>query len=142
MTRGERLNNPGNIRISPVMWVGKVTPSTDPDFEEFENVEYGIRAIAKIICNYNRLYGLQAVAQIISRWAPSSENPTTQYATNVANWIGVGINDVLDLRAPAVLAGLVSAIIRQENGNNPYDGTLILDSCQAALESFTSQQTS
>lgn len=133
MTRGEKLMNPGNIRISPIVWAGKVVPSSDPDFEEFENVEFGLRAIAKIIGNYNRLYGLQTVAQIIGRWAPSSENDTSSYIANVSSWLGVGNDDVLDLRSPTVLAGLVSAIVKQENGSNPYDGTLILDACNEAL---------
>lgn len=136
MTRGERNFNPGNIRKSPVTWLGKVTPSSDPNFEVFENAEYGIRALAKIICNYHRLYGLQTVSQIITRWAPSIENNTGAYIDDVANRLNVGANDALNLLSATVLAQLVSAIIHHENGDNIYDGTLILDACQAAIDSL------
>lgn len=136
MTRGECNNNPTNIRISPTAWKGKLAKNTDGSFEQFDRVENGIRAGAKIICNYYRLYGLQTVAQIVARWAPSTENDTRAYIDDVANRLGVGANDAIDLFSTTILAQLVSAIIHHENGIQSYDWGLIELACQAAIDSF------
>lgn len=133
MTRGERNNNPCNIRTSPTAWRGKVSPNTDGSFEQFDTAEDGIRAGAKILSNYYRLYGLQTVAQITSRWAPDTENDTGAYIDDVASKLRVGVDDVIDLLSPTILAQLVSAIIFHENGDQAYAWELILDACSAAL---------
>lgn len=142
MTRGERNFNPCNIRISPIAWNGKVALNTDGSFEQFDNAEDGIRAGAKILCNYHRLYGLQTVSQIISRWAPRSENDTSSYIACVARDIGVGPNDSLDFSSVQIIAQLVSAIIFHENGDQPYDKGLIESACQQVIDSFNPSLTS
>lgn len=136
MTRGERNNNPCNIRISPIAWKGKVALNTDGAFEQFDNAEDGIRAGAKILCNYYRLYGLQTVSQLISRWAPRSENDTSSYIACVARDLGVGPNDPLDFSSVQIIAKLVTAVIRHENGDQPYDEGLIEAACLQAIDSF------
>lgn len=122
-TRGERNNNPGNIRISPAAWQGKV-PGADAAFETFADPQSGIRALAKLLKNY-AARGLSSVREIVGRYAPSSENNTAAYVNAVAASMGVGPDAPLDLSDPAQLAALVQAIIRHENGRVIYSSAEI-----------------
>lgn len=119
-TRGERNNNPMNLRISIAPWKGKITPNTDGSFEQFDTAINGIRAGAKILENYYRLHGLSTVAQIINRWAPPIENITDYYISDVCRIMAVGVDDHLDLLDATVLGNLVASIIYHENGEQPY----------------------
>jgi hypothetical protein len=133
MTRGITNNNPCNVRISNANWVGKVTPSTDPDFEQFDSVEHGIRAGAKILANYSRDDGIHTIAAIIQRWAPSVENDTAAYTGDVCRRCGVGPFEPYDVLNASNLAKLVTAVIQHENGSCPYDQPTILAGVQMAL---------
>lgn len=117
--RGERNNNPGNIRISSTAWQGKVI-GKDTAFETFATAADGIRAMAKLLRNYQVIYGLNTVRRIIGRWAPSSENNTSAYVAAVAAALGVGPDQAIDLANDAVLAALVRAVIQHENGRVIY----------------------
>lgn len=81
MTRGVRNNNPFNIRISNNKWVGKLPlkENTDGVFEQFRDMELGVRAGIKLIRQYYVKYKLKTVKQIIERFAPPSENNTIAY---------------------------------------------------------------
>lgn len=89
--RGIRNNNPLNIRKSPEHWLGKV-PGSDPDFETFSSMKYGIRAAFVCVRTYIRRFRslciTPTVSQIIARWAPSSENNTRAYITAVCHHSG------------------------------------------------------
>ena len=52
-----------------------------------------------------------------------SENDTEAYIRAVSARMGIGDTAVIDLAQPRILAGLVRAIIRQENGQQPYTDT-------------------
>ena len=76
--RGIRNNNPLNIRIGNT-WLGERQNPTDPAFEEFVSMAYGYRAAFCILRRYIRRYHKDTIAQIISTWAPSTENNTQRY---------------------------------------------------------------
>lgn len=118
--RGIRNHNPGNIRKGQ-NWLGSV--GDDGAFIVFSSAEYGIRALGKLLLNYERLYGLDTVESIISRYAPSIENDTGSYIDSVASGLGVHAAESVDIGS--VLPGLVRAIIRHENGVQPYSDELI-----------------
>lgn len=84
LPRGIRNNNPLNIRKSPSRWKGKLTPSRDPEFEEFDTWEHGIRAAVLIIRTYITKYGINTPEGIIARWAPASENNVQNYVAYVS----------------------------------------------------------
>ena len=130
-TRGEENNNPGNIRKDSTIFQGEV-PGKDTSFKTFATSVMGIRAIAKILLTYFDRYGLNTIAQIISRWAPSNENNTVAYIDDVAHRSGFGSEDALDLGEPANLVKLVSAIIWHENGEMVYTEQQIEDGVEAA----------
>lgn len=71
--RGIRNNNPLNIRKSTTPWQGKIANGTDKDFEQFNSLEYGIRAAMVNIRTYLKRDRLQNICQIIAKWAPSSD---------------------------------------------------------------------
>lgn len=129
--RGVRNNNPGNIRHSNDKWVGKSAEQTDPDFVQFEQPQYGIRALAKILLTYDKK-GLNTVAKIIGRWAPSNENDTAAYVKNVADQLGVSPDEPLDIDDYTTMYALVTAIIKHENRNYEYPEKLVRDALRMA----------
>lgn len=134
-TRGERSNNPGNIRESKgdkTQWQGERATDDDPDFEEFDTPEHGIRALAKVLLAYQRKHGLRTVREIINRWAPPVENDTGAYVDHVADYLGVNANASIDLESNATMFRLVYAIIKHENGRVIYDDDVIEDGVDRA----------
>lgn len=115
-TRGLRLNNPGNIIISPSHWLGKVAPSRDEKFETFDSMEHGCRALAKTLLTYYRDYDLDTIRMIIKRWAPPEENNTQAYIDDVSERMGIAADATLELLSNIILASLVKSIIIHENG--------------------------
>jgi len=125
-TRGLRNNNPGNIRKTNDQWQGlKQDQSGDLAFFQFIAPEYGIRAMTKLLRNYQKNYGLNTVQDIIARWAPPVENDTGPYVRNVANAVGVAPEDRIDTNDFDTVTAMVNAIIKHENGLNPYSNATI-----------------
>jgi hypothetical protein len=124
-TRGERNNNPGNIDRGKDKWQGMAADqSSDPRFIIFQSPEFGIRAIARLLLNYQKK-GVNTVRKIIDRWAPPVENNTEAYINAVAKELGVKPTEVIDVDDINVMLPLVRAIIRHENGRCIYsDATL------------------
>lgn len=122
--RGIRNNNPGNIDFQEgVNWQGQT--GTDGRFAIFKTPEDGIRAMGKLLVNYQKFYGLTTLPEIIGRYAPKSENDTNAYVNHVAKSIGVQPGDKIDLTNKAVLTKMVEAMIKMENGTVPYSSEQI-----------------
>ncbi|MDC9595328.1 structural protein [Xenorhabdus anantnagensis] len=124
MTRGIRNHNPGNIRHGD-KWQGLRDTQTDKSFCQFVAPEYGIRAMLKILRNYERKYGDNTIRQFISRWAPPNENNTESYIAYVCKSVGIASSAVVDVENVATMNRLVKAIIQMENGQQPYSDTVI-----------------
>lgn len=114
LPRGIRNNNPGNIRIGNNNWQGMKKTGFDPNFVEFENPVYGLRALMKILLTYYSKYGLDTVQSIVNRWAPPHENATDSYAAHVAKILKVKRFEIIDV--PKQLIPLAKAITVHENG--------------------------
>lgn len=117
-TRGERNNNPGNIRHGS-NWQGLAAKQPDADFCTFTDAKYGFRALAKVLLVY-RAKGYDTIRTIIERWAPSSENNTGAYVAAVARNMGCDPDTHLDVADYTQMYPLVCAIVRHENGRNNY----------------------
>ena len=115
--RGIRNNNPGNIRHGD-KWDGLAAVQSDTSFCVFQTPEYGIRAMARVLMNYQRRYGIETVRGIINRWAPPVENDTDAYVDHVAQVVGVDPDEALVVAE--VLPRLIPVIIKHENGQMPY----------------------
>ena len=87
--RGIRNNNPLNIRQNPANnWQGLKKEQTDKSFCQFTEMKWGLRAAIRLMENYIRR-GAQTPRQIISRWAPPSENNTSGYITQACQRAGL-----------------------------------------------------
>lgn len=114
-SRGIRNNNPGNIRHGS-NWQGMSAEQTDLDFVQFDEMRYGIRALTKVLRNYERLHNLKSIRAIISRYAPTNENNTEAYIKSVADDLGVSSATYFSVTKSGKEFELIRAIIKHENG--------------------------
>jgi hypothetical protein len=128
--RGIRNNNPGNIEAG-IGWKGEI--GTDGRFATFATPAHGIRALALNAVNSQRIHGNDTVNELIDRWAPPTENNTAAYAAQVAKALGVNPEDPVDLTNPETLAKFTAAVIKHENGQQPYAEADIVAGVDAAL---------
>lgn len=144
IARGLRNNNPGNIDYNPRnAWQGQLPPdpAIEPRFARFDSPENGIRALGKLLINYRGkdgmpgigAQGIDTVRETVNRWAPSIENDTEAYVSAVASAAGVQPNAPIDIRTPSILLGVVTAIIKHENGSMPYAPAVIAEGVRRAL---------
>ncbi|MCH2025812.1 MAG: hypothetical protein MK172_08730 [Verrucomicrobiales bacterium] len=130
--RGIRNNNPGNIRASSSAWQGKIpldlnmdstlvngNPVRKVDFEQFTEYRFGIRAMIKLLKNYQENEGLATIRGMITRWAPPFENNTSSYVTNVANKVGID-PDSPYLLTKSNTKALIRAMSISENGHGEW----------------------
>ena len=113
--RGIRNCNPLNIRIGNV-WLGEVDNPTDPHFEQFVNMKYGLRAGFVLLRRYINHYKRKTVPDIINAWAPPSENATTKYIDMVCNTAGIKPDTQLVFTDKVTMVKLVSAMCLVECG--------------------------
>jgi len=119
MSRGLRNNNAGNIRKSNDDWKGlSADQSGDDAFFIFDDAIWGVRALMKILINYQDRHGITTIDGIINRWAPPVENDTNSYVRSVSSSVGVEPLEPIDVRQH--LIPLAHAIIKHENGIQPY----------------------
>ena len=111
--RGIRNNNPGNLRSAPNA-VGN-----DGSFPIFSNPNDGLAAMSRQLQLYGSR-GNDTPYGIIHTYAPSTENDSQAYINAVTKDTGFGAHEKLDLSDPGVLKRLMTAMIRQENGSQPY----------------------
>lgn len=122
--RGIRNNNPGNIEKGASKWQGLAGNQSDSRFATFTDATWGIRALAVLLINYQDKYGLNTIEGIINRWAPPVENKTSAYVIDVVAAVKTLVpnttkNKAIDLHNHDYLFGIVSGIIRHENGAGP-----------------------
>lgn len=132
---GLRINNPGNIRPSSrYKWKGEVGvyESKKGPFVRFDNYESGIRALARDLMTKQRKHGLRTIRGIISRYAPPSENDTEAYISSVVRQTKFGADEKLDVEKPATAVRMIKAIIRHEQGRQPFSTETILQGVNAA----------
>jgi hypothetical protein len=92
--------NYGNIRAQGGGWRSYATP------------EAGIQDVANVV----RGYHLDTLQDIISKYAPPSENPTAALIGRASQYMHVDPRQHLDLSNPALMDRLVTAIIMNEYG--------------------------
>ena len=102
LTLGQRNNNPLNIRRGKTPWKGEtsqVLPLHGGDrgglFCQFASPVWGIRAAFCLLRTYRNKYKAVCIEDIITRWAPPSENATGEYIRTVCKLTGFGGNERL-----------------------------------------------
>ena len=122
LPRGIRNNNPGNIRLGD-NWQGMKENQSDKSFVQFESPKWGVRAMARVLDSYRRR-GVVHLVDIISTWAPDNENDTGAYIRSVEKQTGIFANErITREQYPA----LIAAIIKHENGVQPYSEETLSD---------------
>ncbi len=111
-TLADRNNNPGNIR-----------PVGGNGFRSFGSALEGWQAMKNQLMRYftGKTTGrmLQTVQDIVSTWAPAGDNNDPQlYAKQVAGWMGVSPDAVLNLNNPNTMASLMQSMARKEGYAN------------------------
>lgn len=121
--RGIRNNNPLNIRWSAVNnWNGQ-TGQDSGGFAIFDTPENGIRAAAKILDSYQRR-GIKTLGKIVTTWAPPIENNVEAYIAHMEKATGKNRDMVIN-KASGDYVPLLAAMIKHENGKQPYSPALI-----------------
>lgn len=110
MTRGQRNNNPLNIRRGTSRWVGRRERVTDKEFEEFTSMAFGYRAAWKLMETYRlrlREAGMSyTLENIIRRWAPPEDgNDTTAYLRTLIRQLDYKVGGRQPLPSPACQEG-------------------------------------
>ena len=68
LPRGIRNNNPGNIERGKDRWLGmSADQSGDPRFLVFDKPEAGLRAIMRLLINYQERHDIKTVRDAINR---------------------------------------------------------------------------
>ena len=117
LPRGIRNNNPGNIDRGRDRWKGmSADQSGDSRFIVFDEPEWGIRAMVRVLRSYRDRHGLRTIRGIIDRWAPPKENNTEIYIRFVSDKLGVAPEDEIDIDDLDTLETLLRAIIWKECG--------------------------
>lgn len=120
LPRGIRNNNPLNIRKGNI-WQGERANQTDTQFEEFETIEYGLRAAFVLIRNYitgynGRTQKYDTIAKIVRRWAPPTENATQRYIDTVAKIVDTPSTLPVSFKNRALMCDIVRAMAFVECG--------------------------
>lgn len=118
--RGIRNNNPLNIRKGST-WKGERPNQSDPAFEEFTSMEYGIRAAFKLMRNHITGFSgtrkkMNTIRKLISVWAPPSENATAHYADLVAASVERSPYDLIDPNDRKLMCAIARAMAWVETG--------------------------
>lgn len=104
-----------NIRIGN-KWLGEVAKPKDPEFEQFEEMEFGLRAAFIILRMYIRRYGYNTIRSIVSTWAPNTENNTAAYIRQVASQVNLDPDKPIKYEDFNTMCKLVSAMCLVECG--------------------------
>lgn len=120
---GLSLNNLGNIRISKNNWRGKITPSKNKSFETFKDPADSVHAMIVLIFGYMKNRKAKTVRDIISIYAPATENNVNSYVANILKWTGLKPDDLF---APTKenMKKLLAGMVQNEVGIKPADSIL------------------
>jgi hypothetical protein len=134
LPRGIRNNNPGNIKLGTA-WDGLSDEQNDDVFCQFKEPVWGIRALMRILLVYRFNYKIRTIEDIIGRWAPPSENDTEAYINYVCKVSDRLPDEILDNSIEHYLP-IVKAIIKMENGMQPYDDDVIVEGMFKGWEGY------
>jgi len=92
-------------------------------FAIFRNATAGLANLARLLDNYYVHFGLKTPFDVVSRYAPSTENDTLAYVRFIASYVRcpLGKEKTFDMRLQMAWnkIDLMRGIIRFENGTPP-----------------------
>lgn len=136
-SRGDRNNNPGNLKASS--WTASMPGYVGKDsggFAIFDTWENGVQAQLHLLGNYyNR--GLTSIRDIISKYSPDQN--LSSYIATVSKKLGVGANSTLPKSALPALGAAMRGVEtgHPDTGNASGIGTTISDAGSAVANALT-----
>jgi hypothetical protein len=117
MSRGIKNNNPGNLVLTNITWIGKIPNSanTDKRFEQFETMVFGVRAFFIDFLN-DVSKGKNTVRKLIVSYAPTHENDTENYIKLMSKMLGIGPDVVITNFSDSFLVSYARSVFKVENG--------------------------
>lgn len=113
---GIRNNNPLNIVHSPKNnWHGMLMGQKGR-FCAFTHARWGFRAAAIILRKYINVYLACTIKQIVTKWAPATENNTEAYIKFVETVTGIDRNQQIQFNDTITMLLIMSAMCQMENG--------------------------
>jgi hypothetical protein len=104
--------------------VGNLRPvGSSTGFQQFDTPEAGIKAVDDQLRIYGSKHKLKTLREVISRYAPPSENDTESYIKNVSQRTGLKPDEEIDLSNPTIRHIISGPIILQEQGLQRLKGT-------------------
>lgn len=133
---GMRLNNPGNLR----KWGNAIVEN---GFAKFATPEEGLSAMAGQLLRYSGR-GIRSIKDIISTYSPAtgegnSGQSTANYISGVVRELGIAPGQNLNLQDPNQLAALMAAMIKVEQGYQPFTQEQLLASAQSRIVNIHQQ---
>lgn len=123
---GLRNKNPGNLRVAPN------STGQNGGFSTFASSEDGLAAMARQLMLYGDR-GNNTTSGIIHTYAPQSENNTRGYIKAISDATGFQPQQRVNLHDPDVLKPLMAAMIRHENGTQPFSEKQLSSAIQMAI---------
>jgi len=125
----DRNNNPGNLR-----------PVGGGGFRSFNSAIEGWEAMRNQLMRYftGKTTGkaLKSITDIVSTWAPSSENDTGKYIGDISKWMGVAPDAALNLNNPQTMTSLMQSMARKE-GFSSWNSPLAAQAAGATVSQET-----
>jgi len=98
-------------------WLGQ--SGVDQNYAVFESIDMGIRAGDRVLTTYGTKHGINTIEKVLNRFAPKGDgNDTESYIKNVSEKTGIARDEKIDLSDSSVRDALLSAMVRQETGEN------------------------
>ncbi len=119
-SRGARTNNLLNVRPTADKndpWLGQTGVSSG--YAEFKDIDFGIRAGDRVLTTYGEEHKINTIEGVVERFAPAEDNNDTEaYIKLVSNKTGFKRDEEIDLSDSSVRDMLLSAMIKQETGED------------------------
>lgn len=128
---GLRNHNPLNLR-SASNETGKVYSAKSGYFSRFASDEDGLAAASRQLFLYGDR-GHHTLQDVISTFAPRKENVVENYVSDVSRETGFKPGENIDLHSPDILKRLLPAMIKEEQGTQPFNRSDIENSINDAI---------
>lgn len=107
----ERYNNPGALEYQDWMSKYGARLGANGRYAAFDTPDAGYQVMSKVLDTYQNKHGLNTVAGIVNRWAPSNvdNNSTSTYTKKVASALGIDPNaPISPEQRPALMRAMAS----------------------------------
>lgn len=118
--RNVRNNNPLNLRRSSAKWQGRKNTVTDPAFEEFTSMDFGMRAG---LINMRTQLGRRdnkcmPLSALVALWAPACDgNNPVSYTTQVARATAIAPSKLISFSDRNTICAVAWAMSQVEGKN-------------------------